>query len=95
MNLREGDVEFPRSWTEKSGGGVHTGAQVEGEASPGRPRRLATQAGKQAACLLARTRCCARGGRAGQGAGDPHRITVAGPYPPPFCLLQKFGQNLN
>ena len=51
------------------------------------PHRLATQAGKQAACLHARTRRCARGGRAGQGAGDPHRITVAGPYPPSFCLL--------
>jgi hypothetical protein len=47
----------------------------EEEASPGRPRRLAAQAGKQAACLHA------RGGRAGQGAGDPHRITIADPYP--------------
>ena len=53
----------------------------EEEASPGRPRRLAAQAGKQAACLHAHTRRCARGGRAGQVAGDPHRITVADPYP--------------
>ena len=33
------------------------------------------------ACLHARTRRCARSGHAGQGAGDPHRITVADPYP--------------
>jgi len=32
------------------------------------PRRLATQAGKQTACLHVRTWRCARGGRAGQGA---------------------------
>ena len=34
---------------------------------------------RQASRLRACTR--ARGGRAGQGAGDPHRITVADPYP--------------
>ena len=56
-------------------------AQVEGKASPRHPRRLATLAGRQAACLRARTRRCARGGRAGQGAGDPYRVTVGDPYP--------------
>ena len=46
---------------------VHAGAQVGKEASPGRPRCLATLAGRHAMCLHARTRHCARSGRAGQG----------------------------
>ena len=47
VNFREGDVGFLRPWTAKSSGVVHAGAQREEEASPGRPRRLATQASKQ------------------------------------------------
>ena len=55
------------------------------------PRRLATQASKHTACLHARTRRCARGGRVGQGRRDPYRITVADPYPL-FLVFVKFGQ---
>jgi len=51
----------------ENGDVVHAGAQVGKEASSGRPRHLATLAGRQAACLHTRTQRCARGGRAGQG----------------------------
>ena len=64
---------------------------------------LPSDAGRQAAaCLHARTRRCTRGGCTGQGAGDPHRITVASPIHlalvfckilPKFELKTKFHQN--
>jgi len=88
--------------------GANGGASAGGAAlylsgaRTGVPRRLTAQAGKQAACLHARTRRCARGGRVGQGAGDPHRITVATPILPflSFCetrtkleLKPKYHQN--
>ena len=94
VDFRERDVEFLRPWTARTDGVVHVGAQVEGGASSGRPRRLAMLAGRQAACLRTRTRRCVRSGRAGQGAGDPYRITVA-TLIPSFLNFVKFNRNLN
>ena len=97
VNLRERAVGALWSWTGKTRDAVRAGAQGEEEASPGRPHHLAALAGKQ---LRARTH--ARGGCAGQGAGDPHRITVATPilsflslckFRPKFELKPNFHQN--
>jgi len=52
----------------------------EEEASPGRPRCLAALAASS--CVLARMRAALLARRLRwTGAGNPHRITVAGPYP--------------
>jgi hypothetical protein len=58
------------------------GSEPGASTSPG-------DAGKQAAaCLHACARRCSRGGCAGQGAGDPYRITVATPIFPLFVPLR-------
>jgi hypothetical protein len=49
-----GKVELLRPWTVKTDGVVHVGAQVEGKASPGHPRRLATLAASS--CVHSRMR---------------------------------------
>ena len=89
VNLKERAVGIPWSWAEKLGGIVHAGAQVEEEASPGRPCRLAALAASS--CVLARMRAALPARRLRwTGTGDPHRITVAGPYPPflSFCEIR-------
>ena len=81
VDFREGDVGFLRPWTAKTDGVVHVGAQVEGGASSGRPRRLAALAASS--CVLARMRAALLARRMRwTGAGDPHRITVATPILP-------------
>ena len=54
VDFREREVEFLRPWTVKTDGVVHVGAQVEGKASPGHPRRLATLAASS--CVHSRMR---------------------------------------
>ena len=67
--------------TEETRGGAHAGAQ-RGEGDEPGASTLPGDAGKQAAaCPHGRSRCCTHGGRVGQGAGDPYRVTVADPYP--------------
>ena len=76
--------------TEETRGGAHAGAQ-RGEGDEPRASTLPGDAGKQAAaCPHGRSRCCAHGGRVGQGAGDPYRVTVVDPYPlfSGFCEIQ-------
>ena len=87
---------------EETRGGVHAGAQ-RGEGNEPGASTSPGDAGKQAAaCPHGRSRCCAHGGRVGQGAGDPYRITVATPiFPllspcenqPKFELKSNFHQN--
>jgi hypothetical protein len=50
-NFKEKGVGLLRPWSVKKTDVVHVGAQVEGRASPERPRRLATLAAKQLRAL--------------------------------------------
>jgi hypothetical protein len=61
VDFREREVEFLRPWTVKTDGVVHVGAQVEGKASPRRPRRLATLAASS--CVPARAHAALRARR--------------------------------
>ena len=80
--------------TEETRGGAHAGAQ-RGEGDEPRASTLPGDAGKQAAaCPHGRSRCCAHGGRVGQGASDPYRVTVA-TLIPSFLNFVKFSRNLN
>ena len=83
-----GAEQVRRRWVERRkrnalAGGV---AYITNGGDAQLPRRLATLAGKQAACSHACTRRCTRGGRAGQGRRDPYRITV-GVHILPFSVL--------
>jgi hypothetical protein len=75
MNFKEKGVGFLRPWTVKTSGVVHVGAQVEGGASPERPRRLTTLAASS--CVLARMQAALRGRwPRWTGRRDAHRATV-------------------
>ena len=86
MNFKEKGVGFLRPWTVKTSGVVHVGAQVEGGASPGRPRRLATLAAKQLRALT-HAGGAARAAAAMDRAPRSTSATVVDPILPPFCLL--------
>jgi len=88
VNLRERVIGVPWAWTENSGGVVHPGGQRGGGSEPG-VSTSPGDAGKQAGCMPARAPMVLRARRrCWTGAGDPHRITVAGPYPLFTVLLQ-------
>ena len=94
-NFKEKGVGLLRPWSVKKTDVVHVGAQVEGRASPERPRRLATLAAKQLRALTL------VGGAARAAAAvdrSPRSIsaTVADSILPPFFLcFVKTSQSLN
>ena len=84
--FQRGRRRVSSAWNWKTRGAAHTGAQRGEGSEPGTSTSPGGTGSKQL-----RGRSHARGaGRAAAAldrAGDPHRITVAGPYPPPSCLL--------
>ena len=86
VNWREKLVGVLWLRTEETHGVAHAGAQRGGGSDPGASTSPGSTGSKQ---LHGRThvRSAGRAAAALYRAGDPHRITVAGPYPPPFCLL--------
>jgi len=86
-NFKEKGVGLLRPWSMKKTGVVHVGAQVEGRASPERPRRLATLAAKQLRALTL-AGGAARAAAAVDRSPRSTSATVADSIlPPPFCLL--------
>ena len=86
VNWREKLVGVLWLRTEETHGVAHAGAQRGEGSEPGVSTSPGGTGSKQ---LHGRThaRVAGRAAAALDSAGDPHRITVAGPYPPLLCLL--------